>query len=169
MPKDCHDTAVSYLEHRERSAHEVKSHLISKGFHEAEIEKELQYLQVLHYVDDARYCRSYISYGTGKGRGPVRLQFELAEKGIDPATIQEALEACFDRSTEKAAALKEAKKLLNRNRDAGFGLDSGEDEDDTDEPSAPDEKTVAKIGRKLASLGYHTDVIYDIIRQLRKV
>lgn len=169
MPKDCHDTAVSYLEYRERSAHEVKSHLISKGFHEEEIEKELQYLQELHYVDDIRYCRNYLGYWTGKGRGPVRLQFELAEKGIDTATIQEALEACFDRSTEKAAALKEAKKVLNRSRHAGLDLDNGEDEEDADEPSVPDEKTVAKIGRKLASLGYHTDVIYEIIRQLRKV
>lgn len=167
MPKDCHDTAVSYLEHRERSAHEVKSHLISKGFHEDEIEKELRYLEELHYVDDVRYCQNYISYGTGKGRGPVRLQFELAEKGIDTAIIQEVIEACFDRGMEKDAALKEARKLLNRNRDASFDVGSAENEAYVDELLVPDEKIIAKIGRKLASLGYHTEVIYDIIRQMR--
>lgn len=150
MPKDCHDTALRFLEHRERSAHEVRTHLVTKGFQEKEIEEELQYLEELHYVDDARYCSSYIRYAMGKGRGPVRLQFELREKGIDAARIQEALGESFDSQTEKDAAMKQARKLLDRS------------------DGVADEKTTAKIGRKLASLGYHTDVIYGIIGQFRK-
>jgi SOS response regulatory protein OraA/RecX len=149
MPKDCHDTALSYLEHREHSACEVMTHLISKGFQEGEIKEELQYLEELHYVDDVRYCSDYIRYGIGKGRGPVRLQLELKEKGIDTALIQNALEESFSHQTEKDAAMKEAQKLLKQS-------------------GSLDEKTAAKIGRKLASLGYHTGVIYDIIGQLRK-
>ncbi len=155
MAMDCRDAALKFLEHRERSAQEVKSHLRSKGFREEEIEIELEYLKSLHYLDDVRYCDNYIRYGLSKGRGPVRLQFELAERGIDAATIQEALEARFDRSMEKAAALKEAEKLLIRH-------------DWEETQAAPDEKTIAKIGRRLASLGYHTDIIYDIIGQVRK-
>lgn len=150
MPKDCHDTALSYLEHRERSAFEVKTHLASKGFGEDEIEEELNRLKELHYVDDTRYCGDYIRYGTGKGRGPVRLQHELAEKGIDAGLIRDALEDSFDRRTESEAALKEAKKILKYQEEQ------------------PDEKTLAKIGRKLSSLGYHSDVIYEIIRKIRK-
>jgi regulatory protein len=164
MAMDCRDAALKFLEHRERSVHEVKSHLRSKGFREEEIETELEYLKSLHYLDDVRYCGSYISYGLGKGRGPVRLQFELAEKGIDGATIQEALESCFDRSAEKAAALKEAEKLLKRQGSADYGPAEEAEED----RAAPDEKTIARIGRRLASLGYHTDIIYDIIGQVRK-
>lgn len=156
MPRDCHDTALSYLEHRERSTYEVKTHLISKGFQEEEIEEELKFLVDLHYVDDARYCSVYMRYGMGKGRGPVRLQLELKEKGIDAALIKEAIEESFTHQSEREAAMKEARKLLDR----GVRLD--------DEPTGPDEKTIAKIGRKLASLGYHTDIIYDIIRQVRK-
>lgn len=154
MPKDCHDTALSYLEHRERSTFEVKSHLASKGFGEDEIEEELKYLKELRYVDDARYCGDYIRYGAGKGRGPVRLRHELAEKGIDAGLIREALEESFDRQTESGAAMKEAKKLLKQR--------------DEEQGDRPDEKTLAKIGRKLNSLGYHSDVIYDIIRKLGK-
>jgi regulatory protein len=150
MPKDCHDTALSYLEHRERSAFEVRSHLVSKGFVEAEIEEELQHLIELRYVDDARYCADYIRYAAGKGRGPVRLQMELSEKGIDAGLIREALEEFFDRQTERDAAMKEAGKLLREQADR------------------PEEKTLAKIGRKLNGLGYHSDVIYEIIRTLRK-
>jgi regulatory protein len=150
MPKDCRDTAFSYLEHRERSAFEVKTHLLSKGFGEDEIEEELNHLKEFRYVDDARYCSDYIRYGAGKGRGPVRLQHELAEKGIDADLIREALEESFDRQTENDAAMKEAKKLLK------------------EQDGRPDEKTLAKIGRKLNSLGYHSDVIYDIIRKVKK-
>ena len=150
MPKDCHDTALRFLEHRERSSYEVRTHLVTKGFQEKEIEEELQYLEELHYVDDARYCSSYIRYGMSKGRGPVRLQFELREKGIDAGRIQEALGESFDSQTEKDAAMKQARKLLDRS------------------DGVADEKTTAKIGRKLASLGYHTDVIYGIIGQFRK-
>lgn len=154
MPKDCHDTALSYLEHRERSASEVKAHLSAKGFGGDEIEEELGHLKELRYVDDARYCGDYIRYGAGKGRGPVRLQMELAEKGIDAGLIREALEESFDRQVENGAAMKEAKKLLRQG--------------DEEKGDCPDEKTLAKIGRKLNSLGYHSDVIYDIIRKLRR-
>ncbi|HYE69846.1 MAG TPA: regulatory protein RecX [Anaerovoracaceae bacterium] len=156
MPRDCHDTALYYLEHRERSVYEVKSHLISKGFQEEEIEEELNDLKELRFVDDVRYCSDYLRYGIGKGRGPVRLQMELSEKGIDAALIKEAIEVSFPHQSEREAAMKEARKLLDR----GVRLD--------DEQTGPDEKTIAKIGRKLASLGYHTDIIYDIIRQIRK-
>lgn len=149
MPKDCHATALRYLEHRERSIYEVRTHLLSKGFQEHEIEEELQDLQALHYVDDVRYCSNYIRYGMGKGRGPIRLQLELKEKGIEISLIQEAIEESIDRQTEKDAAMKEAGKILRQ----------GE---------AMSEKIMARIGRKLASLGYHTDVIYDVIGQLRK-
>lgn len=148
MPKDCRDTALSYLEHRERTTFEVKSHLVSKGFEEDEIEEELNRLKELGYVDDARYCGDYIRYGAGKGRGPVRLQHELAEKGVDAGLIREALEESYDRQTERDAAMKEAKKLLK------------------EQEGRPYEKTLAKIGRKLNTLGYHTDVIYDIIRKI---
>lgn len=151
MPKDCHDTALRYLEHRERSRYEVRTHLVSKGFQEQEIEDELHDLQELHYVDDARYCSNYIRYGMGKGRGPVRLQHELKEKGIDSSMIQEALAESIDRQSEKEAAMKEAGKILMQGQD-----------------DAVSDKTMAKIGRKLASLGYHTDVIYDVIGQVRK-
>lgn len=151
MPKDCRETALNYLEHRERSAFEVKSHLISKGFPEEEIAEELQNLRELRYIDDARYCSDYIRYGAGKGRGPVRLQAELAEKGIDAELIQEALAERFGRHEEKEAAMKEAMKLL-----------AGREPD-----GRPDEKTLARIGRRLNALGYHADVIYDVIRKIR--
>lgn len=168
MAKDCHDTALSYLEHRERSAFEIKSHLKSKEFSEGEIEKELQYLQELHYVDDARYCEYYLRYGMKKGRGPVRLQMELKEKGIDSELIQGALDESFDRKSEKEAAMKEVQKLLCTGSKLNHEWNDESSEETYEERIQPDEKIIAKIGRKLASMGYHTDIIYDVIGQIRK-
>ena len=149
MAKDCHDTALRYLEHRARSVFEIRSHLAAKGFGEEEIEAELRDLKELGYVSDAEYCREYIRYGAGKGRGPVRLRRELAEKGIDAGLIRQALEDGFDRQTEQEAAMREAGKLIKQ----------GE---------RPDDKTLAKIGRRLHALGYHTEVIYDVIGKVRR-
>ena len=169
MPKDCRDTALSFLEYRERSIHEVKQHLKSKGFDHNEIEKELEALKKLHYLDDARYCENYIRYGKNKGRGPARLRMELNQKGICSELIQDSLKANFSRQQEKESAMKEAEKLIRLN---SF-YPGKADEEETDEweqdarKNKLDEKTIAKIGRKLASLGYSTDVIYEVIGRIR--
>ena len=168
MPKDCHDTALSYLEHRERSTFELKSHLKSKGFQDKEIEVELQYLKELRYIDDERYCDDYIRYGRGKGRGPVRLQLELKEKGIDSELIQNAMEGNFDRTAEREAAFKEAEKLLSMKEKRSSDWDKESSDEFELDRTGSDEKMVAKIGRKLASLGYHTEIIYDVMGQIRK-
>ncbi len=147
MQKDCHTTALSYLEHRDRSVQEVRLHLSSKGFDREEIEEEIKTLQDLHYVDDERYCDHYIEYALRKGRGPVRILYELKEKGIPSELIQKVLDTYFDKEMEREAAMREAQKLLKPDLD---------------------EKLIAKIGRKLAAQGYHTDIIYDVIGRLRR-
>lgn len=167
MPKDCRDTALSFLEHRDRSMKEVKAHLKSKGFGDNEIEEELKTLEELHYLDDERYCENHIRYGKNKGRGPVRLRMELAEKGIGFELIQDALREHFGRQEEKEAAMKEAEKLLRTSRSSLEGSEGRSGEEEEEQAQRPDEKTVAKIGRKLASLGYSTDVIYDVIGKIR--
>lgn len=174
MPKDCKETALDYLKHRARSAYEVKSRLLSGGFPEEDIEKVLRYLQELRYVDDAAYCREYIRCGMDKGRGPARLQSELEEKGIGSDLTQSALEESFDRQTEEDAAMREAQKVLKSKRDMNivFGgnldLESERQPDDGYGYEQPDEKTAAKIGRKLEALGYHDEVIHEIIGRLMK-
>lgn len=172
MPKDCHNTAMSYLAHRERSSYELKSYLRSKGFQASEVEEELQNLLELHYVDDERYCEEYLQYGKRKGRGPLRLQQELKEKGIDSGLIQRVLEDHFDRQTEKDAAMREARKLIERKERTGLEETDEIPEETPDrlqtDRSEQDEKTIARIGRKLASLGYHTEIIYEVIGKIRK-
>lgn len=161
MSKDCRETALRFLDRRARTAYEVKSHLLSRGFSEEEAAETLRYLQELGYLDDAGYCREYIRYGMGKGRGPVRLQSELADKGIGAALIRSLLEEDYSRQSEKEAAMRVAYRALKGDTATGG-------EPDLEKAGRPDEKTIARIGRKLASLGYHTEVIYEVIGRLRR-
>ncbi|MGI6746952.1 MAG: regulatory protein RecX [Anaerovoracaceae bacterium] len=157
--KDCHETALRYLCHRDRTAYEMISHLISKGFSQDVIDEEVEYLKELCYIDDERYCEDYIQYAMRKGRGPVRIRLELKKKGVGEDLIQHTLETHFNSQTEKEAAFNEVKKLLKQS----FGLECFKDE-----MEIIDERTLARIGRRLASLGYHGDVIYNILEKLRR-
>ncbi len=161
---DCHDAALKHLAHRERSVQETRNYLKGKGFQNAEIEKELGYLQELHYLDDERYCESMVRYGKNKGRGPLRIQMDLKEKGIDSALIQYYLGEGFSQSDEKIAAWNEVEKVL---RGRGISVLDGTDKEQ-EEPPPMDEKLLAKIGRKLSANGYHTDVIYEILGILKR-
>ena len=157
---DCHEAALQFLSRRDRSTHEVKLHLTAKSFDREEIKEELETLKDFRYLDDERYCENYFRYAIAKGRGPGRITAELKEKGIDSALIQDFVNKSFDKDAEKEAAMKEAQKILRSRQSFG---ESGEEA-----CAEIDDKTVAKIGRKLASLGYRTDVIYDIMGQIRK-
>lgn len=161
MARDCCEAALRYLERRAHTAYEVKVHLLSKGFSEEKSAETLRYLQELGYLDDAGYCREYIRYGMEKGRGPLRLEAELAEKGIDAALIQGLLSEAFDMQSEKDAAMGVAYKILKNDINV-----TSEEGPDSAKTGRPDEKTVWRIGRKLASLGYHDEVIDEVIGRL---
>lgn len=186
--RSCRDTALQFLSRRERSVQETRNHLIERGFDREEIEEELSALKEFRYLDDDRYAESYIRYAKNKGRGPSRIALELKEKGLDSGLTRELLKEHFDRDEEKEAAMREAMKLLRTKLKYGEPLgasftsaeteheDEGSegfgypiDEKDTDSSNVPDEKMIAKIGRRLASLGYRTDVIYDVLGRIRKM
>lgn len=182
---DCHEAALQFLSRRDRSTHEVRQHLTAKGFDREAIKDELETLKDFRYLDDVRYCENYFRYAIAKGRGPGRITAELKEKGIDSALIQDFVNKSFDKDAEKEAAMKEAQKILRSRQSFGtmvsIGCGNREDHMGGYEEEALDccecgeearteidDKTVAKIGRKLASLGYRADVIYDIMGRIRK-
>lgn len=157
--KNCHEAASRYLLHKDRTVYDMISYLISKGFSKEEIDKEVEYLKELHYLDDERYCENYIQYSMRKGRGPVRIRLELKKKGIGEDLIQNTLRLHFNSQTEKEAAFNEAKKMLGQI--SGFEYFNGEEK-------KIDEKNLARIGRRLASLGYHAEIIYNVLEKLSR-
>ena len=108
-------------------------------------------LQELGYLDDEAYAKSFASDAARKGKGRLRIARELAQKGADAATAKAAIEAAAeeeDQLSERERAMEAARKILR-----------GQEK--------PDEKTLARIGRRLSSLGYEPSVIWDVLGKLK--
>lgn len=158
MSRNIYDAALRYLSSRSRSIFEMKKYLSGKGFDAEEIEALISDFCQCGYLDDGAYCLSYFRYAFGRGKGKKKVFYELREKGVDQTVMEIAFEdfqeeegEAFD---ERARAFAEAEKVL-RLSDLSPG-----------EPVS--EKIVARIGRKLQSKGYSSDVIYSVIGQVRK-
>lgn len=140
---DIRDVAAKYLASRMRTCAEMRSYLFKKDFDDVEINQVIGEFVDFHYLDDEEYCRQYINYASEKGKGASRIRAELAEKGVDRDVISFALEDYYDKDVELERALHQAQKTM-----AGKPMD---------------EKMKGRIGRRLFSLGYSTDVVYKVI------
>lgn len=155
---DIRDAAARFLAYRSRTAEEMKRHLLQKDYDASEAESVIAEFKEYGYLDDSRYCMQYFDYAFGKGKGKRLVFAELKEKGIDSDTMQFAFEDWQaehpDTYDEKARAMEEAMKVL-------YLVDVDPDE------GPIDSKVAARIGRRLQSKGYSSDVIYSVIGALR--
>lgn len=145
---DIRDVAAKYLASRARSTGEMRTHLRSKGYAEDEISEVITDFIDYGYLDDEDYCRQYIKYAFSKGKGPLRIKQELADKGIDRETVAFALEDFEAEESDLERALAQARK--------------------TADGKPVDEKMKGRIGRRLISLGYSTDIAYKVINILMR-
>lgn len=140
---DIRDAALKYLASRARTCGEMEKHLREKGFEQEEIQEIIERFKEVHYLDDMDYCVRYFEYAFGKGRGTLRAKRELEEKGVSREIIQIAFEEYEAEETEMERAERQAAKIA--------------------EGKEPDRKLMAKIGRRLNTMGYSSDIIYQVI------
>ncbi|MGI6727399.1 MAG: regulatory protein RecX [Anaerovoracaceae bacterium] len=161
--KTARETALKYLSYRDRTLNEIKKHLTGKGFSQEEIEDTLIYLSEFGFINDKDYCERYIRFSIEKGRGPLRIERELLDKGIAAETISIGIEAEFNSTREREfqLAYEHVQKIL-KNKEAKSCFQQDEIE------TVLEEKEIARIARRLNSQGYHTGVIYEVIGKLRK-
>ena len=159
------DTALTYLSYRDRTMQEVERHLNEKGFAREEIAETIEFLQSCNFLNDQDYCERYIRYGQEKGRGPLRIRQELSLKGVEPHMIQRAIEENYDGHLERELALMLAEKFIKQEGD-GSALDRGAGERSEDQWSKK-EKQLARMARWLASRGFRSDLVYQIIGRYR--
>ncbi|MBE6037038.1 MAG: 4'-phosphopantetheinyl transferase superfamily protein [Clostridiales bacterium] len=151
------ELALAFLNVKERTEAEVRKKLREKEYDSGTIDEVLDYLRGYSYVNDEDYCRRYIRWGSSRGRGPLRLEKELAEKGLPRDLIRSAL-AEFRSEAEAAeeaadpffeAALAEGLRIAERAEEL-------------------DQRTAAKILRRLASKGYSAGIAYQVLENLRR-
>ena len=86
--------ALRLLGRRDYTSAELSTKLGARGYPEAEIDAALRRLAGDGLVDDRRVAASFIRVASRvKGRGRIRIERDLAARGVDADVIREALEA----------------------------------------------------------------------------
>ena len=143
--------AVSYLAARSRTEEEVRRYLQRKERQKEEIEEIIAMLKEDGYIDDFQYCQEYYQYAAARQRGRLRIESELAAKGVERQTIQAALTALEQDGNqelwhcEQQRAFKIAQKFAEEQRKEG---------------RMQDQKFAARLARKLSNLGYSSAIVY---------
>lgn len=149
-----YDEAIRYLSRRMHTIKETSTYLAGKGHPAGDIERAIEALKDYGYLNDSAYASVYISSALGKGRSIHRILKELKIRGISSQDAESGLERNFSDSFsrdngERERALLEAKKIIDR---AGVA----------------DHKTLARAGRRLATLGYPAGLIYAVLSEFQK-
>ena len=105
--------ALHLLARRELSVSEVRARLIDKEHPADEIEAAIAHLLETGGLDDARVARAYARTAVSiKGRGRLRVQRELNEKGISRDVAAAAVAEVFGDADERSMVAKAIQKRL---------------------------------------------------------
>jgi len=132
----CHQTAVNLLTRREHSREELYQKLKIRNYCDDEIENTLNNLQNRNLQSNKRFAECYVRTRAEKGFGPLKIKFELIEKGIDRTLANEVvnvnsscwIEYLIKTHHKKFGAIiphdpKEKNKQINYLTYKGFNLD----------------------------------------------
>lgn len=154
-----YDVASRKLATSMKTEKEIKDFLKSKGFPQKEIDTLIKEFLECGYLNDVEYGVAYLRMAFRKGRSKDKAFMELDRKGVSANHQKKALETLKDEEGEdfdsdEERGYRELMKAMNK-----LGLE---------ENDFVDEKNYGKLGRRLASLGYKSSVIYSLLRRLNK-
>lgn len=88
------------MEKQDRTTRQLTDKLKQQGFEDEDIEEAIAYVQSYHYLDDERYARNYVRYGS-ETKCRWKLKTALQQKGIPQDLIDLALEEEFQGDERK--------------------------------------------------------------------
>jgi regulatory protein len=144
-PGDAYDAAVRYLASRPRSVSEIKRHLRTKRFDEAEQDRAIDQLRAQRYIDDEAFARYWVEQRAKfRPKGQRAIASELMQKGVAREIIDLVLgEADPDAET------KRARESIRRPMTRWLSMDENERK--------------RKIHQYLVTRGFSYDVIEEVI------
>jgi regulatory protein len=110
MLRTPYNCALSLLALREHSKTELLNKLLVKGFNKDEIAVVLQNLEKNGLQNDERFAENYTLTRSKHGFGPIRIEAELHERGIETKIIKKVL-AELEITWEKLAKEIRCKKF----------------------------------------------------------
>ena len=147
--KEAKSLALRHLAYRDRSAQEVKSHLVKKEFPLPIVTRVIEWLVDLNYLNDERFAQQWGRFRLeSKKWGKYRLKQELLFKGLDPELVEETLSGLYNKVDELELALSCVEKKLP----AMKGLDL--------------QKKRRRIAQFLQRRGFGGDAVFKVLDQL---
>jgi len=112
LVEQAHQRALNFLSYRPRSAAEVRTYLQKKGTPPEAIEEVIARLERVGLIDDVAFARFWLeNRETFRPRGKHGLRYELRQKGIAPAIIEEILADYDEEAAAYRVALARARRL----------------------------------------------------------
>ena len=144
--------ALRLLAVRARSVNEIRTRLADRGVEGPVLEKVIEKLLDLNYLDDAEFAGQWTRHlALNLLYGNRRIEASLREKGIPEEIISKAISGNREELDERAALSrvldKKIKGLKTRNLDR---------------------KQKAKLARMLAGRGFSASLIYEALRNHRE-
>ena len=111
-----HDRALRLLAVRPRTRRELQTRLVGAGFDPDEVAAELDRLQEVGLVDDARFAAEFAEHALDRRlEGRRAVAADLSARGVDGALIEETLQAADVDESGRLARLAEARVGRLRN------------------------------------------------------
>jgi len=144
--------ALRLLSIRARSVKEIRTKLTDKGVDGPVLEKVIEKLLDLNYLDDAEFAGQWTRHlAFNLLYGDRRIEASLREKGITDEIIRKAISENREELGEKAALRRVLNKKIK-------GLEAGN----------LDRKQRARLARMLAGRGFSTSLIYEVLRNTQE-
>jgi regulatory protein len=107
-----YDQALDYLSYRPRSRAEVQAYLQRRGAPATQIGAVVERLEAAGLVDDLAFARFWVeNRERHRPRGPMALRYELRRKGVNEATIEQALVSLDETDSAYRAVERKAQQL----------------------------------------------------------
>jgi regulatory protein len=84
---------MDFLARREHSEQELRRKLMARADEVDEVDEVLQQLKDEGLQSDERFTEAYVHHRVNAGIGPIKIQYELRQKGVDESLIEIYLEA----------------------------------------------------------------------------
>jgi regulatory protein len=84
------------LSRRDFCSGELRETLVAQGFEPATVQGVVDEFIERGYLNDERYTEQYVTQHAERGQGPLRIERELVQRGVDATLIEAALAAGQD-------------------------------------------------------------------------
>ena len=101
--------AMDLLARREHSEQELRQKLHSREYAADTIDQVLQELKSDRLLSDERFTEAYVNHRFNAGVGPLKIRYELRQKGISDLLVDEFLELLSDRWDQLMVQQRERK------------------------------------------------------------